>query len=513
MIKYQKKIAIILLVTMFLTVPNQLFFYKKAEAFAPSLAARAAFNVMSKTAIKTFDNPTSIALANAGVGALAIGSYYALEEALGDPQPIADMPDWVKVTVGAGLLATGADLVLDLYNNLKSTNSTTIDIEEPLFSPPNIDGYHSTTEDGSYIKVESNGLRYVNYNGQWKIGYWDVGNGRNGAYISRPLFAKIDGDKISYFLYVTGTSYGDVMTPLIVNTFGSSYHDYVVYDSDLINSSVTQSYPVDLDTVDTSISLAPNIQSLNPSTPIEIVIPAGALDGSMTEAEINSTIVTNQDMIRNRVDDQARIRREVGVPIPNTAFNPDLPYDPVTNPYYIPKTIANPEIPYNPSIPGQGYIANPYFNPSLPIDNVLNPPTIWNPSIPAPSEVPYVYNPAFNPDLPIDISNPIAIPNIIYVEPPPTTNIDIDKIRLPEIIKTKFPFSIPWDIIDFFKLFNQQPQVPKFELDFSSFPGVTDLKYEIDFSQFESLAKIVRYMVLISFTVGLGFLTSRIVRY
>ena len=84
-------------------------------------------------------------------------------------------------------------------------------------------------------------------------------------------------------------------------------------------------------------------------------------------------------------------------------------------------------------------------------------------------------------------------------------------LTLPEMITTKFPFSIPWDLVNAVKLLNASPEVPvfiiPFELErFGIYESIT-----IDLSQFEYLAKIARFFFLLIFMFAMVFVTKKLV--
>jgi hypothetical protein len=76
-----------------------------------------------------------------------------------------------------------------------------------------------------------------------------------------------------------------------------------------------------------------------------------------------------------------------------------------------------------------------------------------------------------------------------------------------------FPFCIPFDIRDAVVGMQAVPEAPKFQVNFpaSLFPGGGT--FDIDMSQFESLAVIVRYFVLLSFLAGMFVLTGKVIKW
>jgi hypothetical protein len=86
---------------------------------------------------------------------------------------------------------------------------------------------------------------------------------------------------------------------------------------------------------------------------------------------------------------------------------------------------------------------------------------------------------------------------------PPSVSLDLSPLE-GIVIKDKFPFSLPWDLVNSVSCLVASPQVPRWEV------PIKDEIIVIDFSQFEPLAKIVRFFVTITFVVSLIILTRRL---
>ncbi len=78
----------------------------------------------------------------------------------------------------------------------------------------------------------------------------------------------------------------------------------------------------------------------------------------------------------------------------------------------------------------------------------------------------------------------------------PTLEIDLEPLKI-ETIKEKFPFSLPWDIGRIIGEIQDVPEVPKWTV------NIKGSELVIDFAIFESLAKIVRWAIVIMFVIGL----------
>lgn len=117
------------------------------------------------------------------------------------------------------------------------------------------------------------------------------------------------------------------------------------------------------------------------------------------------------------------------------------------------------------------------------------------------SAVPIEENP------PIDDNPPIE--NTMPTDWSVPTDVALDFSPLLFDLKSKFPFSIPWDLKNSISALSVTPQAPKWVIPFDAFGADADL--EINFSQFQKLADIVRWGILISFSFGLIILTRKII--
>ena len=93
-------------------------------------------------------------------------------------------------------------------------------------------------------------------------------------------------------------------------------------------------------------------------------------------------------------------------------------------------------------------------------------------------------------------------------------NIDLGSFHMPDLnidwkiegLKNKFPFSIPWDIINFFTILNVEPEAPHLEGEIDL--GITIWEIDFDFSEFDDIASLFRTLFYLSFVVGLIFYTK-----
>lgn len=94
----------------------------------------------------------------------------------------------------------------------------------------------------------------------------------------------------------------------------------------------------------------------------------------------------------------------------------------------------------------------------------------------------------------------------IDIEPDstPTEQLTVDFAKL----KSKFPFSIPWDLLAILKLFQAAPLTPTFDITLS-YPGISSLELQYDLHDFDGVASVSRTCSLIMFTCGLLFNTKK----
>lgn len=107
----------------------------------------------------------------------------------------------------------------------------------------------------------------------------------------------------------------------------------------------------------------------------------------------------------------------------------------------------------------------------------------------------------------------VANPDTTIPEDPPTdTDWNYQDWTVPaDVIKNKFPFSIPWDLKNSISALVATPEAPYWEIEFPDDIYVGGGEIVIDFEQFELWAKIVRWGVLISFNIFLILATRKII--
>ena len=76
-----------------------------------------------------------------------------------------------------------------------------------------------------------------------------------------------------------------------------------------------------------------------------------------------------------------------------------------------------------------------------------------------------------------------------------------------------FPFCIPFDIVDCFKLFKAEPETPRVEIPIHFGIVEKDYTFVIDLKDFNIVALMLRSSLLIVFVVGLGFATRNVIKW
>ena len=80
-------------------------------------------------------------------------------------------------------------------------------------------------------------------------------------------------------------------------------------------------------------------------------------------------------------------------------------------------------------------------------------------------------------------------------------------------LKELFPFCIPFDIVDCFKLFNAEPETPRVEFPIHFGIINKDYTFVIDLKDFNDVAGVCRSSFLTLFIVGLAFATSKVIKW
>lgn len=105
-------------------------------------------------------------------------------------------------------------------------------------------------------------------------------------------------------------------------------------------------------------------------------------------------------------------------------------------------------------------------------------------------------------------TKPVPMP-----EYPTPDKVDIDGLEATRDWRLVFPFCIPFDMIDLYRVFVAEPQAPHWEIPLKSETFNIDYTFVIDFEQFEVLAEIFRTFQIILFILGLCMITSKVIKW
>lgn len=100
----------------------------------------------------------------------------------------------------------------------------------------------------------------------------------------------------------------------------------------------------------------------------------------------------------------------------------------------------------------------------------------------------------------------------VPVDPPVDGKINWEPLKITgALFTTKFPFSLPWDILRTFKaLFIDNPTLPKWEVKWHDQILKKDFAFTIDISRYDTFFKIARGFVFVGFVVGLVTITRKL---
>ena len=85
-------------------------------------------------------------------------------------------------------------------------------------------------------------------------------------------------------------------------------------------------------------------------------------------------------------------------------------------------------------------------------------------------------------------------------------------LTLPQILTKKFPFCIPWDVYGAVAILLADPKAPYYQI-VTNWPVIGKYTFTIDFSQFDLLARIIRWMLSVLWLLGLIILTPRLIKH
>lgn len=86
-------------------------------------------------------------------------------------------------------------------------------------------------------------------------------------------------------------------------------------------------------------------------------------------------------------------------------------------------------------------------------------------------------------------------------------------LSLPQLIISKFPFCIPFDVANLIGQLNASAEAPVIRIPVKTIDGIATQYITIDFSQYESLVSIVRWGIYILFVAGLAYATRNYIKW
>ena len=85
-------------------------------------------------------------------------------------------------------------------------------------------------------------------------------------------------------------------------------------------------------------------------------------------------------------------------------------------------------------------------------------------------------------------------------------------LSLPQLIASKFPFCLPFDVIRLVSLLDAEPKAPVFKLPLK-YSNVMDEEIVLDVSQWDDVIKVVRWGELIVFVAALIYVTRNYIKW
>lgn len=165
-------------------------------------------------------------------------------------------------------------------------------------------------------------------------------------------------------------------------------------------------------------------------------------------------------------------------------------------------------------IPEGVYVDTPVLTGNPAIDQ----PLINNPAIPKTTTNVTTGVTYANPDIATDtpIETPVETPILNPPKNPSKTISMVPLIIAGETLTTKFPFSLPWDMIRQLSVFDVEPEAPVFEVDVQNYLTFPELgisipfKMDIDLTFLDPVAAIARWGTIIAFDIALILMLRRL---
>lgn len=132
-------------------------------------------------------------------------------------------------------------------------------------------------------------------------------------------------------------------------------------------------------------------------------------------------------------------------------------------------------------------------------------------SVPATSEV-----------VPSAVATPVPIAGVEELYPQAQAASDVDSLGLPalgQVLTSRFPFCIPWDVVYLYQSLNAQPQRPVIDIDilpasFKQKIGITQntsFTFDLGDPKFSLALKIIRWSTLFGFVLVLALTTKKLI--
>lgn len=86
-------------------------------------------------------------------------------------------------------------------------------------------------------------------------------------------------------------------------------------------------------------------------------------------------------------------------------------------------------------------------------------------------------------------------------------------LSLPQLIISKFPFCLPFDVANLIGQLNASAEAPVIRIPVKTIDGIAIQYITIDFSQYESLVSIVRWGIYVLFVAGLAYATRNYIKW
>lgn len=107
----------------------------------------------------------------------------------------------------------------------------------------------------------------------------------------------------------------------------------------------------------------------------------------------------------------------------------------------------------------------------------------------------------------------VSIPDTAVADYPIAQQTPVDETEksLKFLLVSKFPFCLPWDLVNGIRLLAANPQVPKWEVDLFTPMGFSGGKFVIDMADYEVVGTVIRWTCTVEFCLMLILVTRKII--